>query len=264
VPADHAEAPISHLPDVTALPDEAAPLYDPWNAKESLERFGSRSDAPERHPTDIPLLAVGSETVVVPETDIFFHILGYTASPDTPEERERILRTAAELLLAAVEGVTQAMQNRAECKNDLRLSMTTTGLQLSNNPLKFSPTAQAALTTLLSPPQKGVMEPVASMKAAFRDNHSHHMGLLAGARAAVGAALQKVAPEAVEAKLDANGPVRFGRIRRLWHTFIQMHYTQQHDHEGFEALFLQDFARAYEMQCRTLNPVAYRRQKGDR
>jgi type VI secretion system protein ImpI len=45
---------------------------------------------------------------------------------------------------------------------------------------------------------------------------------------------------------------------------MQMHYRQKNDHQGFEALFYQEFARAYEMQCRTLNPAAYRRQKGDR
>lgn len=263
VPADHAEAPIAHLPRVTAVPDVLPPQYDPWDAKKSLANLETRHETREEPPI-IPTPEVERETVAVPETDIFFKILGYHVPPEIPEERERILRTAAELLLAAVEGVTQAMQNRAECKNDLRLSMTTTSLALSNNPLKFSPTALAAVTTLLGPTQKGVMESVESMRAAFRDNHSHHMGLLAGARAAVGAALSKVAPEAVEAKLDANGPVRFGRERRLWHTFIQMHHAQQHDHEGFEALFLQDFARAYEMQCRTLNPVAHRRQKGDR
>jgi type VI secretion system protein ImpI len=263
IPADHTEAPIENLPGMTVIPDATLPQYDPWDAKKSLEGFKIRPALPERYPSDLAAPEGACETVTVPETDVFFRILGYSP-PDTPEERERILRIAAGLLLAAIDGMTQTMQNRAECKNDLRLSMTTTSLALSNNPLKFSPTAQAALMTLFGPARKGIMEPVESMRAAFRDNHSHHMGLLAGARAAVGAALHKIAPEAVEAKLDANGPVRFGRIRRLWYTFTQMHQAQQNDHEGFEALFLQSFARAYEMQCRTLNPAAHRRQKGDR
>ena len=265
VPNDHVEVPNIALPNITTYQEDTTFQPDPWNARKTLENFAS-SQVPTPEPTlpfsDEPVFV--RETIFVPETDVFFKTLGFSAPPDAPEERERILRTAAELLSVAVEGVTQAMQNRAECKNDLRLSVTTTSLALSNNPLKFSPTAQSALATLLAPSQKGVMEPIESMRAAFRDNHSHHMGLLAGARAAVGAALTKIAPESVEARLDANGPVKLGRARRLWHTFMQMHHAQQNDHEGFEALFLQNFARAYEMQCRTLNPAAHRRQKGDR
>lgn len=262
IPSDHAEAPTATLPGITVLPDENLPPYDPWDPARSLRKTAPEP-LPEHKEPAPPQAEIVRETVAVPETDIFFETLGYTAPPATPEERERVLRIAAQLLHTAVEGLTQAMQNRAECKNELRLSMTTTSLSVANNPFKFSPTAESALGTLLALPQKGIMEPIESMKAAFRDNHSHHMGLLAGARAAVGAALEKIAPEAVEAKLDINGPVRFGRNLRLWHTFIKMHHAQKNDHEGFEALFLQEFARAYEMQCRTLNPAAYRRQKGD-
>ena len=263
VPSDHSEATASSLPPIVPQYDRSAPTADPWDARGTLERLdrpgvSAPADPPEPQPEIV------RETLVVPETDMFFELLGYTAPPNEPEERERILRTAARLLKAAVEGITQAMQNRAECKNELRLSITTTNLAVSNNPLKFSPTAESALVTLLEPPQKGVMESAEAVKEAFRDNHSHHMCLLAGARAAVGSALQKISPEAVEARLDANGPVRFGRSRRLWSTFMRMNYAQKNDHEGFEALFLQDFARAYEMQCRTLNPAAYRRQRGDK
>ena len=262
VPADHAEAPLSTLPPIVPHFDPSTPLPDPWDPRNALNQLG-RGAPPEPAPPPEPQREIIRETIVVPETDMFFQMLGYTAPPDAPEERERIMRGAALLLKAAVDGITQAMQNRAECKNELRLSMTTTSLAVSNNPLKFSPTAESALTTLLAPPQKGIMDPVESMKEAFRDNHSHHMGLLAGARAAVGAALRRISPEAVEARLDVNGPVRFRRYPRLWSAFMQMHFTQQNDHEGFEALFMQEFARAYEMQGRTLNPAAYRRQKGD-
>ena len=254
VPPDHADARIEALPPIKATPDVTTPnYYDPWDPGGTL-RGMTPPDQPEQKKPPAPEPEIIRESVLVPETDIFFELLGYKVPPESKEERERVLRTAADLLRTAVEGITQAMQNRAESKNELRLSMTTTSLVVNNNPLKFSPTAESALMTLLSPRQKGVMEPVESMQAAFKDNHSHHMGLLAGARAAVGAALDKIAPQAVEARLDADGPVRLGRSRRLWNTFTRMHYAQKNDHEGFAALFYQEFARAYEMQCRTLNP----------
>lgn len=57
---------------------------------------------------------------------------------------------AAELLLASIDGMLQALRNRADSKNDLRLPVTTMTLA-GNNPLKFSPTAKAALEYLLAP-----------------------------------------------------------------------------------------------------------------
>ena len=63
-------------------------------------------------------------------------------------------------------------------------------------------------------------------------------------------------------RLDINGPVRLGRATRLWQTFIRMHRALRDDHEGMEALLLQDFARAYEMQGRTLNPLGARPKQG--
>ncbi len=195
-------------------------------------------------------------------TEAFFRELGFAEAPASAAEQERVMLLTAALLRAAVNGLTRALQNRNECKNELRLPMTTMGLGVSNNPLKFSPTPEAAMATLLGVPQKGVLAPVESVLEGFQNLHSHHMGLIAGARAAVRASLEKVAPKVVEARLDADGPVRFNRNNRLWHTFIRMHQSLQDDHEGFAALFLQDFARAYEVQGRTLNP-SLRDTKGE-
>ncbi|MCL1985689.1 MAG: type VI secretion system-associated FHA domain protein TagH, partial [Betaproteobacteria bacterium] len=110
---------------------------------------------------------------------------------------------------------------------------------------------------------KGILPPVQSVHAAFADLHSHHMGLLAGARAAVRASLEKLSPQAVEARLDINGPVRMNRTANLWRTFTRMYQSLHDDHDGFAALFLQDFARAYQVQGRTLNP-RIERQKGEK
>ena len=106
------------------------------------------------------------------------------------------------------------------------------------------------------------MPSVKAMTNGFNDLHRHHMGLLAGARAASAALLDKISPRAVENRLDINGPVRLGRATRLWQTFIRMHRALCDDHEGMEALLLQDFARAYEMQGRTLNPLGARPKQG--
>lgn len=259
-----------HDADPGAILDAPPPPFygnpvkmDPWDAKGSLSHIRPEYElppVPEAPPPPDPV----PETYPVPETDEFFKRLGFSRAPDEQEERDRILKLAADLLVASVEGVSLALQNRAECKNELRLPMTTTSLAVNNNPLKFSPTAGAALATLLAPLQKGVLDPVYSVKDAFHDLHSHHLGLLAGARAAVNSALEKLAPAAMEMRLDMNGPVRIGRVARLWHTYIRMHQMLCEDHDAFSGFFMQDFARAYDVQVRTLNPAAHSHPKGEK
>jgi type VI secretion system protein ImpI len=267
LPSDHSDPRISTLQPITAIPERQELVPADWD--------GEPNDGLPTAPVQPPMqtLSVASppvsqkgtaagnrEIVSVSETDVFFKALGFPEPPTSPEECERILVLAAHLLVVAVDGMTRALQNRNEAKNELRLSVTTTGLGLSNNPLKFSPTVEAALAALLGPPQKGVLPPVESMLEGFDNLHSHHMGLVAGARAAVRACLERVSPQAVEARLDADGPVRLGRTGRLWHTFIRMHHALRDDHEGFAALFLQDFARAYEVQGRTLRPSPFKNE----
>ena len=236
---------------------------DPWDAKGSLWHGRPEYELPPQ-PVAPPPPDPVPETYPVPETEEFFKTLGFSKPPEEQEERDRILKLAAELLVASVEGISLALQNRAECKNELRLPMTTTSLAVNNNPLKFSPTAGAALATLLAPLQKGVLDPVYSTKDAFHDMHSHHMGLLAGARAAVNSCLEKLSPASMEMRLDMNGPVRFNRVPRLWHTYIRMHQMLCEDQDAFSGFFMQDFARAYDVQVRTLNPAAHSHQKGER
>lgn len=251
-------APVPHVSEAPR-----PPRHDPWDAKGSLRHDRPEYELPPQ-PVAPPPPEPVPESYPVPETEAFFNILGFPKPPESQEERDRILKLAAEILVASVDGITLALQNRAECKNDLRLPMTTTSLAVNNNPLKFSPTAKSALATLLAPLQKGILEPVYATKDAFHDLHSHHMGLLAGARAAVSTALEKLSPQAVEMRLDANGPVKFNRTTRLWHAYIRMHQALCEDQDSFSGFFMQDFARAYEVQVRTLNPVAHRRSKGDR
>lgn len=276
--SDHNDARISTYYPVTSIPDptpfiaeQVDVIPEDWDAEPEIMPPPPPSPPPSPPPAP-PAQAPPApqppehrtEVISVPETDVFFKLLGFGEAPASAEERERVLTIAAQLLVSAVEGMTLALQNRYACKNELRIPVTTTGVGMNNNPLKFSPTAAAALATLLGPPQKGILPPMESVRESFENIHSHTMGLLAGARAAVRASLDRISPEAVEARLDCNGPVKFGRPGRLWHTFIRMHLSLKDDHDGFAALFLQDFARAYEVQGRTLNPSAYRTSKGER
>jgi type VI secretion system protein ImpI len=94
-----------------------------------------------------------------------------------------------------------------------------------------------------------------AVRSGFGDLHAHHLGLLAGARASVKAVLDKLSPSAVATRLEGEGSFYFSRRSRLWHVYRKTHQALLEEHEGFAALFLHDFARAYEAQVRTLGPV---------
>ena len=247
IQADHNEPPTDSMLSITAIPEN--------REQEEASRLRSVASQPQLEPK--PLRHVEP----VPETEAFFRTLGISPVPENPEERERVLTQAAEVLLAAVDGMLQALRNRADSKNDLRLTVTTMTLA-SNNPLKFSPTAKTALACLLAPEREdGMLPPAHAMLAGFNDLHSHHMGLLAGTRAAVRAALERVSPVQVEARLDSRGSSRFNRKAQLWQTFGSLHRNLVEDPEFFSAAFLQDFARAYEVQVRTLHPTPKRQRR---
>jgi type VI secretion system protein ImpI len=250
VTPDHTSAATDSLIRVSVVPDEDVHGLDTEEDEDSMAWMSGKESVEK--PVDSIVVDEPIHSVPDSETDMFFSMLGYTKTPESRAERERMLRQAAELLLAAVDGMHHCLRNYSESKKELRIPVTT--MQLTgNNPLKFSATPEIALEQMLGPEGKGMLPAGKAMKLGFFDLHGHHMGLVAGARAAVHALLVKISPAAVQTRLDINGPVRSFRTSRLWHTFKQMHKEHMDDHDDFAPLFLQDFARAYEQQTRILS-----------
>ena len=70
-----------------------------------------------------------------------------------------------------------------------------------NNPLKFSPTAEAALAHLLAPQGRGFMTPLRAVKDAYDDLRSHQLGFMAGMQAALSGVLARFNPKQLEKRL---------------------------------------------------------------
>lgn len=266
-PADHNSVATDSLCHVNMIPEsEVIELPEDWDDETDSALSAAAPAASPAAPAAPPAVEHGPPTqdrVPVPETDVFFRMLGFSQIPDSPQERARMLGQAAEIILAAVDGLHHCLRNQAECKADLRLPVTTMRLS-DNNPLNFTPTSKVALEHLLGPTREGMLPAGKAMLSGFNALHGHHLGLVAGARASIRAVLEKISPKSVEARLEYNGPVYFWQKARLWHLFQKMHQALLDDHEGFAALFLHDFARAYDMQVRTLNPLTERSVfKGD-
>lgn len=265
--SDHNSAATDSLPRVSmTMQPKGFDLPEDWDSDDDELLFSGASSSEAIPCPPITGKCPAHETrerIHFSGVDAFFRALGFSSAPNSPAECERILRQAAEIVVAAVDGMHQCLRNQSECKVDLRLPVTTMRLS-GNNPLKFTPTPGVALEQLLAPVREGMMPAGEAMRAGFLDVHGHHLGLLAGARASIRGALEKVSPAAIEVRLARNGQVRFFRSSRLWHLFRKTHQALLDDHEGFAAFFLHDFARAYELQVRTIEALPGRSaSKGD-
>jgi type VI secretion system FHA domain protein len=126
-----------------------------------------------------------------------------------------------------------------------------------NNPLKFSPNVDAALTHLLGPPLRGFIGPREALHDAFGDLRAHQVAVLAGMRAALEAVLERFDPVALEARLAPKGmwdhllPVN--RRAKLWEQFGDQYAEILREVEDdFDSLFGKAFLQAYEAQLAEL------------
>jgi len=137
-----------------------------------------------------------------------------------------------------------------------------------NNPLKFSPSTEAALGHLLAPHVRGFMPPLRAMTAAYEDLRAHQFGFLAGMRAALDEVLARFAPEELAKRmsdptvLDSLLPIN--RKAKQWDLFVE-HYGRivVEAREDFNAAFGKAFLRAYMAQVKRLRGEDERESRPD-
>jgi FHA domain-containing protein len=172
-------------------------------------------------------------------TPEFMHLLG--------EVMHEALRGTLELLLA-----------RALTKREVRAQATVI-VARENNPLKFSPTVEAALANLLSAqsPSQGFMTPVDAIRDAYNDLRSHQFGFMAGMRAALAGVLARFDPAQLEQRLTRKtvmgSVIPSSRRAKLWELYEQLYrdISREAD-DDFQTLFGREFLRAYEAQIEKL------------
>ncbi len=170
----------------------------------------------------------------------------------TPETMEAI----GKVLREAVQGTLDLLRARGLTKSEMRADVTVIMAQ-DNNPLKFSPTVEAALTHLLVPQVHGFMPPIRAMKDAYDDLRAHQLGFLAGMRAALDEVLVRFAPEELGKRLTdqslLDDLLPMNRKAKLWDLFIERYATISGEaREDFNAAFGKAFRRAYEAQVKQL------------
>lgn len=168
-----------------------------------------------------------------------------------------LMRVIGQLLRSSVDGTLQMMAVRAATKHELRAQVTVIRSR-DNNPLKFSPDAQAALEQLLQPPVRGFLPGPAAMSDAMHDLVGHTIGTMAGTRAALEGVLGRFKPEMLESKLTSrsvlDSVLTLNRKAKLWELYLQ-HFEsiREEAQEDFHNLFGKAFLEAYEEQLERLN-----------
>jgi FHA domain-containing protein len=170
----------------------------------------------------------------------------------TPE----LMRLAGTLLRSTIEGTLQLIAMRSATRHELRANVTMIQAR-NNNPLKFSPDAQAALEQLLQPPLRGFMAGPAAVTEAMDDLVGHAIGTMAGTRSALEGVLARFAPQALEGKLVGktvlDSLLPMAHRAKLWELYLQ-HYEgiREEAQEDFHALFGKAFVEAYQQQLEQL------------
>jgi len=117
----------------------------------------------------------------------------------TPEFMELI----GKLVATSIDGAHDLLESRAELKRDINADATMVVVR-NNNPLKFLPDSQSALTQMLRKKMPGFMGPVEAMEDAFADLKAHQSCVMAGMEGAVAETLERMSPPRIEKRLGRN------------------------------------------------------------
>ncbi|UII69352.1 type VI secretion system-associated FHA domain protein TagH [Pseudomonas sp. HN11] len=195
-------------------------------------------------------------TLTAPNSDdaVLNALLQGLGLPDlhTTRPPTELAQLIGEMLRATTAGTMDVLMARALTKRESHIDMTMIGAY-SNNPLKFFPDADSALTQMLGGDSPAYMRPVKAMNASFEDLKAHELAVIAGMRAALGAVVQRFDPARVEQRRTTHGaldkwmPAR--RKARLWDRLVERYEDLARDaDEDLQRLFGELFSKAYKEQ----------------
>jgi type VI secretion system FHA domain protein len=254
VPADEGE--------VTAFAPAAAPAPAPSEPPSFAEpapapvSFAPPPPPPPPMPATAPVpRAPGAAAADDPVIQALMRGLGLTEL-NTKRSAEEIAELAGSMLREATSGTMGVLMGRAMTKRESRLDMTMIGAQ-ANNPLKFFPDADSALTQMINGTMPGYMPPPRAFASAFDDLKAHELAIMAGMRAALSGVLARFDPAAIEARLQVptvmDKVLASNRKAKMWDRMVEL-YTQMAGEadSDFHRLFGEAFGNAYEEQVARL------------
>lgn len=236
-------------PELAALPAAPAPsafaIPDDYDA---LADFMPRA-AP---PPPVAAAAVDGDGVVLQALLRGLGLPGIALNRPPAEVAESV----GAMLREATAGTIDVLMARALTKKESRMDVTMLAVR-ENNPLKFFPNADGALTQMLTGAMAGYLPPVQAMAGAFDDLRAHELAVIAGMRAALGAVLHRFDPALIEARLAVptviDKMLASNRKAKMWDRLVELYgeIAREAD-DDLQRLFGEKFSEAYEDQVARL------------
>jgi type VI secretion system protein ImpI len=254
------------------MPERQAPLQDAaWNHSSGLAdhfappRLGpavgalpadwDQTNLPvSPQPTSAPdASGAGSGAHSSGEFDHSAFLRGAGIEPDSisPE----MAGTLGRMLRSVVQGLIEALNTRADFRNQFRLPVTRVKMT-ENNPLKFAVDADDALASLLRRRAERYLGPLEAVEDGFDDIRTHHLAMVVGMRAGFESVLNRFAPKTLAKEFDRRArshawwPMPAGL--RYWRQYVDLFEALTGDAESaFQRLFGEEFAQAYERHLET-------------
>ncbi|RWB67180.1 type VI secretion system-associated FHA domain protein TagH [Mesorhizobium sp.] len=222
----------------------------PWDAPAQAAEA-----APARRPIPVPRPARAAQAVQAAPTEMalraaFLRGMGVEQADfpgrDAIAEMEKFGREYRLML----EGLMQLLRKRAEEKGSARVAQTVVGAS-EVNPLKFLPTAEDVIVTIISERSPGFLSGEAAIADAVRDLAQHHVRAWRGVQAALRRMIDRFDPAAIEEELKSNSALgnllSGGRNAKLWELYQKRHRDiAQSAESSFLGEIGADFRDAYE------------------
>jgi predicted component of type VI protein secretion system len=171
-----------------------------------------------------------------------------SVSPEMAPVLGQIVRLVAQ-------GMIDVLGARAQFRSQFHLPLTRVRAS-QNNPLKFAPTAEEALTAMFRTRARGYMPPLEAFEDAFDDIRFHLLATLAGMRAGLESMLKRLDPKRVQQMSDRRYPgflARFGAQRRYWGRYVDLFEEMTGNADAaFQQTYGEEFSSAYEQQLEEL------------
>jgi len=192
---------------------------------------------PPRSPADDPLLQALLRGAGVREL-----ALPGGLTPHAMEEMGQVMRET-------MRGMLDLLATRASAKQQVRADATTINAR-ANNPLKFAPDLDTALTHLLAPKGDGFMSPQQAVADACKSLCAHQLGFVAGMRAALSAVLTRFDPQQLEGRMTqtsiADSLLPGSHKAKLWNLYEELYgQIAKEAATDFHALIGAEFLRGY-------------------
>jgi type VI secretion system protein ImpI len=169
--------------------------------------------------------------------------------PDSADAIAEMERFGREYRLM-MEGLMQLLRKRAEEKGNARVAQTVVGAS-EVNPLKFLPSVDDALATVMSGRSPGFLPGERAITDAVRDLAQHHVRAWRGVQEALRRMIDRFDPAALEEELKSGSSIETllagGRGAKLWELYRKRHHEIARSAENrFLGEIGADFRDAYE------------------